>query len=145
MTLRMDGEWHVGDGAEDLDAFLLEVGAEGYPVHEVRRAVCVGCGGEVFGISGDPVEGAMRRACRGCGVEHFVAGSGDYWSDDEIQILVCVCEEEDFNVAVGFSLYAGAEGIRSLATAERCVACGKISSFTQWMVRGGEMELLDLV
>jgi hypothetical protein len=40
----------------------------------------------------------MRRTCHGCGGEHFVAGSGRYWSDIGIQIMVCVCEEEDFNL-----------------------------------------------
>jgi len=47
--------------------------------------------------------------------------------------------------AVGFSLYEDGLGIRSVATAERCVACGKISSFRQWMERSGDMSLLDLV
>jgi hypothetical protein len=66
-----------------------------------------------------------------------------YWSDIDTQISVCVCDEEHFNIAVGYSLYAGVAGIRSLATAERCVACGKIGSFMSWMVRG-DLRLLDL-
>ncbi|WP_433593697.1 hypothetical protein [Nocardia sp. CA-145437] len=145
MVLRMDGDWHVGDDAADLDGFLREIGADGYPVDEVRRSVCCECGGGVFGVTGDPEEGTMRRECRGCGAEHFVAGSGEYWSDINTQIQVCVCEEEDFNIAVGFSLYSeSVGGIRSLATAERCVACGKIGTFMSWMVRGGNMHPLDL-
>lgn len=141
----MDGDWHVGDDAADLAGFLREIGAQGYPVDEVRHSACSNCGGDVFGVIGDPADGTMRRECRGCGGEHFVAGSGKYWSDINTQIQVCVCEEEDFNVAVGYSLYAeSVGGIRALTTAERCVACGKIGSFTGWMVRGGEMHLLDL-
>lgn len=144
MVMRMDGDWHIGDTSADLGEFLREVGADGYQVHVIRHCICRGCGADVFGVCGDPDEGTMRRTCRGCGREHFVAGSGEYWSDEGIQIMVCACEEEDFNIAVGYSLYADGDGIRSLATAERCVACGRIGSFTSWMVRGGEMELLDL-
>jgi hypothetical protein len=144
MALRMDGDWHVGDGPADLDAFLEEIGAEGYDVHEIRHAACGRCAAGVFGIAGDPMEGTMRRTCRQCDAEHFVAGSGDYWSDEDIQTMVCVCEGEGFQVAVGYSLYPNGKGIRSLATAERCAECGRIGSFTQWMVRGGEMDLLDL-
>jgi len=143
MALRMDGDWHVGDGPADLEAFLREIGAEGYDVHEVRHSGCGECGAGVFGVAGDPAEGAMRRTCRECGAEQFVAGSEDYWSEDETQVMVCVCEGEHFDVAIGYSLYPNGAGVRSLATAERCVACGKIGSFTQWMVRGGELELLD--
>jgi DNA-directed RNA polymerase subunit RPC12/RpoP len=142
MVLRMDGEWHVGGEAVDLDEFLREIGADGYPVHEVRHAVCGQCGGQVFGIVGDPAGGTMQRECRGCGSKHFMLGSRDFWSDVDTQISVCVCEEADWNIAVGYSLYTGIVGIRSLATAERCVACGKIGSFMARMVRG-DMQQID--
>ena len=139
----MDGEWHVGDGPLDLDLFLQEIGADGYEVHEVRHSVCGTCGGEVFGVAGDPQGGTMRRTCRGCGNDGFIADSAEFWSEIGIHIACCVCEEEDFNIALGFSLYQDGLGIRSVATAERCVACGKISSFMQWMVRSGDTELLE--
>jgi hypothetical protein len=143
LALRRDGEWHVGDGPEDLDPFLREIGADCYEVHEIRHSVCAGCGGEVFGVMGDPDGGTMRRTCRACGNEHFLADSKEFWSEIGSHIMCCVCEEEGFNLAMGFSLYQDLEGIRSAATAERCVACGKISSFLRFMVRGGDMWLLD--
>ena len=85
----------------------------------------------------------VRRTCRACGHQQYIADSENYWDEEQLYISVCVCEEEDFNVAVGFSLYEDSDGIRSLATAERCLACGKIASLTEWMVRTGDMSLLD--
>ncbi|MFG2043703.1 hypothetical protein [Dactylosporangium sp. NPDC048998] len=71
--------------------------------------------------------------------------SEDYWDDDRQRVSVCTCEEELFNVAVGYSLYTDEMGgIRSVATAERCTACGRIGSLVEWMVRTGDMGLLDL-
>ena len=61
-------------------------------------------GGSETILSGDPVEGTMRRSCRKCDAEHFVAGSGDYWSEEDIQIMVCVCEEEDFDIEIEWSV-----------------------------------------
>jgi hypothetical protein len=144
MVLRIEEEWHVGDSGEDLDGFLREVGADGYDVHEVRQCVCVECKGDVFGIDGEPDAGSVRRTCRGCGNIHYVADSGEFWSEIGTQIMVCVCEAEDFNIAVGYSLYADVEGIRSIGTAERCIDCGRIGSFSSWMIRSNDMQLLDL-
>lgn len=146
----MDGEWHVGDTADDLAEFLRQIGADGYEVDEIRHSTCDACGGSVFGVEGnleDPAEAmfadAARRTCRACEHQQYLADSGEYWSEDRTFISVCVCEEEDFNIAMGFSLYSGGNtGIRSLAIATRCLACGKISTFAEWMVRDSDMALL---
>lgn len=90
----------------------------------------------------------MQRICRGCGAEHFIADSGEYWDVMKPAIMVCECDgdgdEEDFNVAVGYSLYADRAGIRAIAVTSRCVACGRLGYWVDWMVRTGDMRLLDL-
>jgi len=88
----------------------------------------------------------MRHSCRTCGHLQYVADSEQYWDDDQAYISVCDCEEELFNVATGFSLYGeldDPDGIRSLATAERCLACGTVASLAQWMIRTGDLTLLS--
>jgi hypothetical protein len=106
------------------------------------------CGGGVFNVQGDLEEHAAKRTCRGCGAEHFIADSGDYWDDAKAGIMVCECDgdgdEEDFNVAVGYSLYADGAGIRAIAITSRCIACGRLGYWDDWMIRSGEMHLLDL-
>jgi hypothetical protein len=142
------GGWPVGEDLEDLTEYATEQGAEGYDVHEVRLCECAACGGRVFGVRGDLDEHLAKRICRGCGAEHFIADSGEYWSEINTGIMVCECDgdgdEEDFNVAVGYSLYADGDGIRAIAITSRCVACGRLGYWDDRMVRSSEMHLLDL-
>jgi hypothetical protein len=141
-------EWPVGESVEDLAAYAVAQGAEGYDVHEVRVCTCAVCGGQVFGVEGDLDEGAVQRTCRGCGAGHFIADSGEYWDPATVAVMVCECDgdgdEEDFNVTVGYSLYADNVGIRALAVTSRCVTCGRLGYWVDWMVRTGDMDLLDL-
>jgi hypothetical protein len=143
----VDG-WPVGESTDDLTTYAMGQGAEGYDVHEVRLCTCAGCGGRVFGVRGDLEERAVQRICRACGAEHFVADSGQYWDAMKPAIMVCECDgdgdEEDFNVAVGYSLYADRAGIRAIAVTSRCVACGRLGYWVDWMVRTGDMQLLNL-
>ncbi|GAB3828986.1 hypothetical protein ACFPIJ_32910 [Dactylosporangium cerinum] len=59
----VDG-WPVGEGIDDLAAYAMAQGAEGYDVHEVRLCRCAVCGGQVFGVHGDIEERAVQRICR---------------------------------------------------------------------------------
>src|SRR5215467_2065789 len=95
---------------------------------------------------GDLEERAAQRICRGCGTKHFIAGSGEYWDAMRPGIMVCECDgdEEDFDVAVGDSLYADNAGVRAVAVTSRSVACGRLGYWVDWMVRTGDMGLLDL-
>jgi hypothetical protein len=142
------GGWPMGETLQDLTEYAMAEGAVGYDVHQVRLCRCAACGGQVFGVHGDLEEHAAKRVCRGCGAEHFIADSGQYWDDTRSGIMVCECDgdgdEEDFNVAVGYSLYADGDGIRAIAITSRCVACGRLGYWDDWMIRGGEMDLLDL-
>ncbi|BEL06647.1 hypothetical protein Q0Z83_048380 [Actinoplanes sichuanensis] len=143
----IDG-WQVGLNVDDLAEYAKAEGAEGYDVHEVRLCRCASCGGRVFGLDGDLTEHTARRTCRGCGAEHFIADSGEYWQDRKAGVMVCECDgdadEEDFNLAVGYSLYDGGDGIRALAITSRCVACGRLGYWDDWMIRGGDLHLLEL-
>jgi hypothetical protein len=143
----VDG-WSAGENAEDLLAYASAQGAEGYDVHEVRLCTCARCQGQVFGVHGDLDERAVQRVCRNCGALHFIVDSGEYWDVMKPAIMVCECDgdgdEEDFNVAVGYSLYADNAGIRAIAVTSRCVACGRLGYWVDWMVRGGDLSLLDL-
>ena len=143
--MRFVEDRYVGDTAEDLAEYLRQRGADGHPVHEVRHSVCQACGADVFGLEGNLMDSTVvRRTCRACGHQQYIGDSNEYWFDEQVFTSCCPCEEEDFNVAVGFSLYQGGEpGIRSLATAERCLACGTIGTLAEWMVRTGDMTLLD--
>jgi hypothetical protein len=129
-------------------AYARAQDAEGYEVHEVRLCTCAGCAGRVFSVRGDLEERAVQRICRGCGAQHFVVDSGAYWDVMKPAIMVCECDgdgdEEDFNVAVGYSLNGDNAGIRAVAVTSRCVACGRLGYWVDWMVRTGDLSLLNL-
>jgi ribosomal protein S27AE len=134
----------LSDVTGDLDAFLKQHGADGYPVDEIRHCGCDRCGATVFEVHGVIGEQLVRRVCRTCGDRRFIADSGEYWDERQHYVAVCTCDSESFTVAVGYSLYApDVPGIRSVATAERCVACGQVASLAEWMLRTGDMSLLE--
>ncbi|MFC4072847.1 hypothetical protein [Actinoplanes subglobosus] len=147
MATHHGDDWEFGQDFADLVEYAKAEGAEGYEVHEVRLCECASCGGHVFGLHGDLTENTAKRLCRGCGQEHFIADSGDYWDESRTGVMVCECDgdddEEDFNIAVGYSLYEGGDGIRALAITSRCVACGRLGYWDDWMVRGGDIHLLN--
>jgi hypothetical protein len=140
--------WPIGETLDDLAEYAMAQGAEGYDVHEVRLCECAACGGHFFGVEGDLEEHAAKRTCRSCYGEHFIADSGEYWDDTSAGIMVCECDgdgdQENFNVAVAYSLYADGAGVRAIAITSRCVACGRLGYWDDWMIRSGEMHLLDL-
>ncbi|MEU8655304.1 hypothetical protein [Actinoplanes philippinensis] len=146
--IRDAGAWKTGQNVNDLIEYARAEGAEGYDVHEIRLCQCATCGGQVFGLHGDLEQQTAKRLCRSCGGEHHIADSGEYWDDTKTGIMVCECDgdadEEDFNIAVGFSLYDGGDGIRALAITSRCVTCGRLGYWDDWMIRSGDMHLLDL-
>jgi hypothetical protein len=148
VAIRVVSGWQVGDGLDDLTEDAMAQGAEGYEVHAVRLCRCAECGGHVFAVHGDLETQAAKRICQGCGAEHFIVDSAKYWDASRAGIMVCECDgdgdEEDHNVAVSYSLYEDGGGVRAIAITSRCVACGRLGYWDDWMIRGGEMHLLDL-
>jgi hypothetical protein len=144
MALRFEDGWLVGDDGGDLEDFLKERGADGYPIQDIRHSLCRSCGGTAFEVHGVLDERMVKRICGTCAAEQYIGDSETFWDEDSSYVSACVCGAELFNVAVGFSLYAGdVPGVRSLATAERCVACGRVGSLAEWLLRSTDMTLLD--
>jgi hypothetical protein len=141
--------WAVGETLEDLIEYATQQGAAGYDVHEVRVCTCAGCGGQVFSLHSDLEQQAAKRVCAACGAGHFIADSDEYFDDRTSAVTVCACEDETgeereaCHLAVGFSLYPNGAGIRALAITTLCVSCGRLGYWDDWMIRGGEMRLLE--
>jgi hypothetical protein len=134
----------VAPQSQDLTDYLKTHGAAGYPVDDVRHCACHTCGANVFEVHGVIGEPAAKRVCTSCGDHRYIADSERYWNPRNEYVAVCTCDEQAFTMAVGFSLYKpGTDGIRAVATAERCVACGAIDSLAEWMLRTADLGLLD--
>jgi hypothetical protein len=134
----------TGTTIEDLIGYAREQGAAGHDVDEVRACACRTCGGQVFGLRGDLAQQAVRRDCRDCEGTHFIADSGEHFQDDSVALMGCDCGSDDFNLAVGFALDGPRDAVRALAVTSRCVGCGRLGFWDDWLVRGVGTGLLDL-
>jgi hypothetical protein len=132
MALKQRGEYWYGDSHEDLRTELLRYSREsGYPVHHFADAVCT-CGGRVFAVQYDEDEGVAVRTCAACKKEHAIGDSEEYLEAAELEGAECLCEEREFEVTVGVSLYEGSEDVRWLYLGCRCVKCGLLGCYADW-------------
>lgn len=136
MSIDRSGTWWRGSDAGDIDEYLRECTADGYPAGKIRRSACASCGATVFGLRGDPDEGSARRTCRGCGLKAFIADSEETWADSEPRTCRCPCGGRDFEVAVAFSLRDDGD-VRWVTVGSRCTACGILGSFADWGIDYG--------
>jgi hypothetical protein len=135
----------TGETIEDLIGYAREQGAVGFEVDEVRVCVCKGCGSRVFGLRGDLSQQAVQRDCRDCESVHFIAGSGGrHLQEDSVALMGCDCGSDDFNLAVGFALDKRRDTIRALAVTSRCVGCGRLGYWDDWLVHDSGTALLDM-
>jgi hypothetical protein len=130
----------------DLDAFLRDSTADGYPATEIRFAKC-GCGADVFAVAIDDNEGAASRTCVACKQNHLLCDSAEYWEDAEPEECACPCAGESFNLAVGFALTQDGSGdVRWIHIGLRCVLCGELGLYGDWKIDyGPSAQLMDQV
>lgn len=127
MAIEDVDDWWYADGPEDLDEYLNVFGSR-FPLNEIRHGVCVGCGGNVFGMHGDVDARNVEWTCRGCGQAELLPGCDRSWLPGEPTLCRCDCMGLDFNVAVGYALRPSGE-VYYFCVAERCTSCGLLGTF----------------
>jgi hypothetical protein len=135
----------TGDAAfEELAAFLHEAVPGGFPVDEVRECVCRSCDGRRFTARVMDTARAFQRTCLACGRPELVADSVEYWDDDEdVQCpCTCLCGEERFAAAVGFSLREESDDVRWIVVGLRCLSCGRLGVYEEWKIDWGPSNYL---
>lgn len=134
---------HVhGASFEDLAAFLQRPGTGGHPVDVVRESVCRSCDGRRFEVQVAAITSAVRRTCLDCGQPAFIADSVEWWDDAEVEGCACLCGQEQFAAAAGFSLREpdgedGARDVQWVFVGLRCLACGLLGVYEDWKVSWG--------
>ncbi|MBL0219237.1 MAG: hypothetical protein IPQ07_35880 [Myxococcales bacterium] len=140
MSIDRSGEYWTGTGAGDLDEYLRELTADGYPADRIVHARC-GCGHDRFELLVDANEGCAQRACSSCGRKHFICDSEEYWSDADPEETACPCGGTAFEIAVGFSHRADAS-VKWITVGQRCTKCGVLGAAVDWKVDYGPTEQL---
>lgn len=145
MTVDRSGRWWVGTEAGDLDEYLADFSASGYPVGRVVHARCA-CGGSQFHVRVDDEEGCAERTCVACGTAVLMLDSGDTVEDADLEEAACPCGNESFDVAVGFALGDGGQDLRWVYVGLRCVRDGVLGCYTDWKIDySPSLHLLDSV
>lgn len=132
MTLSKRGRHSYGTSQTDIrESVAAYSKANGYAAHHFADASCA-CGGKVFRLLLDDTEGAAVRVCLDCDVEHPIGDSDEYLADAALEECACPCGKEQFEIAVGVSLFPDSEDVRWLYLGCRCVKCGLTAVYGDW-------------
>lgn len=133
MALEKRGEWWYGESQDDIRAEILRYSKEvGYVAEHFADAVC-GCGGKLFALRLDDNEGVAIRTCVSCEADaHPIGDSEEYLDEAEVEDCACPCDGDEFEIAIGVSLYADSEDVRWLYVGCRCANCGLTAVYGDW-------------
>lgn len=131
MLRKVDSQWY-GDNHADIAEELQRYSQCGdYLIHHSADAVCK-CTARTFRLELDEAEGAAVRTCIACSLRHPIGDSADYLDEAELEECSCPCGKEDFEIAVGVSLYDDSDDVRWLYIGCRCVDCGLTACYGDW-------------
>ncbi len=132
MAIDKSGTYWVGTEAADIDQYLRELTAEGYPADRIVHATC-GCGNDRFRLHADADEGCARRTCAACRSHHFICDSKEAWEAGDPKQVACPCGKKLFEIAVAFS-HRKDETVKWLTIGQRCVECGVLAAAVDWKI-----------
>ena len=132
MVIDKSKTWWTSDSASDIETYLREFTADGYPAADAIQAVCAGCGCREFNLRLDDEEGVAERTCSEYGTVFVMLDSADYLEDAELEDAACPCGNETFNVAVGFSRDDGE--VRWIYLGLRCTKDGILGCYADWKI-----------
>ncbi|MGS2617118.1 hypothetical protein ACVCAH_21725 [Micromonospora sp. LZ34] len=133
MAIDGPGRWRAGTASAELDTYLRQFAAGGYPVARVVHAACVRCGGSDFGVRVDDDPGYAERTCHACGDRSLLLDAADVAEDADPGDAACPCGGERFDVAVGFALREDGE-VRWVSVGLRCTADGVLGVYADWKI-----------
>jgi hypothetical protein len=133
VVIDSSGEWWRGTEAADLDVYLADFRAGGYPVARVVHATCTGCGGSTFRVLVDDEEGYTERRCTSCAARFLMLDSADMHDEADPEQAACPCGSETFEVAVGFAVRDDSD-VRWASIALPCVSDGILGVYADWKI-----------
>ncbi len=117
----------------ELDAYLRQYRAGGYPVSRVERSVCAACGGTEFRLWVDDEAGYAARRCEACEDEFVMLDAADVADEEDGDEAGCPCGGETFEIAVGYALCNDGD-VRWVSVGMRCLTDGACGVYTDWKI-----------
>lgn len=130
MVLRLVSGIRTGEDAEDLRAFLSNLGG-GPKVHETVLLHCGNHGEERptwTYVEADAAQGAARRRCLQCANNVWVLDSEGRWNFPHMWCCG-TCGQSIAELAAGLSMPDG-DHVDWVVIGARCVECGRIDGLT---------------
>jgi hypothetical protein len=132
MALHKRGKWWYGESQADIhDEILRYSKSVTYLARHYADAACK-CGSNLFNLLLDSTECVAVRVCVACGTEHPIADSDEFLDSAELEECACPCGNEEFEIAVGVSLYENSETVKWLYLGCRCPKCGLTAVYGDW-------------
>src|SRR4051812_12573337 len=129
-------EPQFAESAAAIKEFLAQrVMDTGYATR-FAEAVCQ-CGCRVFSLEVDENVGEAWWFCQACKTVyllHCVASDESYEGSPDYEAVdcVCTCDESNFEIVVGVTLYGQGDTARTAYIGCRCVACARIECYASW-------------
>ena len=145
MLKKREDYWY-GDEQADIRPELLRYSKlSGYVIDHFADAICR-CGAKIFRLMLDDSRGAAVRTCVKCDSSHPIGDSEQYLHSADLEDLSCLCEEEEFEICLGVSLYEESNDVRWIYIGCRCPKCGLTGCYGDWKNEYvGYQKLLSLV
>jgi hypothetical protein len=133
VAIDSSGERWRGTEAADLDLYLAEFRAGGYPVARVVHSSCAGCGGSTFRVLIDDEAGYVERECTSCAARFAMLDSADLYDEADPGEAACPGGDETFEVATGFAVRDDGD-VCWTSIGLRCVGDGILGVCADWKI-----------
>lgn len=138
MGLKKKGKYWYGDTRDDIQEEVVRYSiGNAYRAMKFANPTCA-CGSVAFRPETDEDQGAGRRICTACQKVHLIGDSADYETDAEFENHQCVCDSDQFELAVGVALYEGSNDVRWCYIGCRCTQCQLVGVFADWKCESGD-------
>jgi len=135
MALVKKGKYYYGDGVDDLISELESYSESNkYPIGKTEKVMCKSCGNSLFRLFSDDDETAAVVQCLHCDERQFVRDSEEFLNKN-LDNFECICGNDEFQIAIGLSLYVDTNDVRWVYVGGYCLKCGLVGNYIDWNER----------
>lgn len=143
-------EFWTGTEANDAVSYLEmryrdEAKRKDMALADIHLVKCNHCNAETMAIQAqlDMHMSEIKATCSECFTEHFLTDGEGVWNKGHPQKEICSsCNNDKFNVAMGYVYDADDGTIDWVCVGRRCIGCGMLSDYGYWEINWFTKKLL---